>query len=381
MKIQRERMPEVVAKDDSIPPFSNTPTLSNDVSSANPAQYGHDFGSLHIFAPENTQESKQTSQSSEKGLNDSINLVMQRSFDSGQTGKADDPNQQNQVTPGQTTPNQPSNNDPNTNANANTSGTVDPLEGTAPNPKIGGDSVEGSSEQNNADGLWQVQANLEFYEAGVDQRYLGTVTTKHDPVNGALNLGSQIARGGVTIGADNFGEERAQYKADNIHFTADAARKVVNISARMLLDIHWDVNSHGKTHISGPTDAAVTSTTWRAIADDLRPDGTGRPTRATYWAQDLTERHEQFHASDDISRARIFLPTAQAFVSAQTVDTSKDINPQVSAHIEQARTQVEADGWAYYGTGGENRAYADGKAQYQARTAAIEARAKTEKWA
>jgi hypothetical protein len=41
---------------------------------------------------------------------------------------------------------------------------------------------------------------------------------------------------------------------------------------------------------------------------------------------------------------------------------------------------VKADGWAWYGAGGEDRAYADGKGSYQGRVDAISKRATSEGW-
>jgi hypothetical protein len=122
----------------------------------------------------------------------------------------------------------------------------------------------------------------------------------------------------------------------------------------------------------------VTKDTWSDVAKDLKPDATGRPARATYWAPDLTEKHEKFHSTDDIGRANLYLPTAQADLNAQAVDAPDDA--KVQALVEGARAKVKADGWAWYNGGGEDRAYADGKSSYQARADAISARATKEKW-
>ena len=206
-----------------------------------------------------------------------------------------------------------------------------------------------------------------------------------DAVGSTVNFGSKVTEGGATPGAGEFGVENVTYKADNTSWKQDKATNTVNVETRIFLDIGWGVHSLGRTNVPGPNDPVVKKDTWTAIRDDLKPDGTGRPTRSTYWAKDLTEKHEKFHASDDIQRSRLYIPTAKAYLDAQTVDGSSaaKIEADVRKHVEKVRSDVEADGWAYYdraGGAGENRAYADGKASYQKRVDDISARATTEKW-
>jgi hypothetical protein len=200
-----------------------------------------------------------------------------------------------------------------------------------------------------------------------------------DAVNHALTVGSQLTEDASAPGPGEFGVEKVKYKVDNIKWTHHAAAKTVDVNARIFLDITWGVHSLGRTDVPSPTDAIVKKDTWKAIADDLRPDGTGRPTRDKYWAQDLTRKHENFHATDDIGRANLYLPTARTWLTAQSVSAGS-VEADVKALLETMRGNVEADGWAWYGTGGEDRAYADGKSSYAGRVTAIEAAAVTNKW-
>lgn len=234
----------------------------------------------------------------------------------------------------------------------------------------------------------RVKAQLSI-DARAGNRPLASWESKADAVKGGLAFGSVVARGGATLAAKDFGAEEVTYKVDSTKWTHDAKAKTVEISSRIFLDIHWDTQSRGRTNVSGPADPAVTSATWKPIADDLNPDGTGRPTRSTHWAQDLTERHEQFHASDDIGRAKLYVPTAEAWLAAQTIAVPSGLTKHflVTAEVVKlmatVRSNVEADGFAYYdkaGGAGENRAYADGKSSYQTRSDDIRARAVTEKW-
>jgi hypothetical protein len=200
-----------------------------------------------------------------------------------------------------------------------------------------------------------------------------------DAINHAITVGSKLTEDAGAPGPDEFGVEKVKYKIDNIKWTHHPDTKTVDVNARVFLDITWGVHSLEHTNVPGANDAVVTKTTWKEIADDLRPDGTGRPTRDKYWAEDLTRKHENFHATDDIGRATLYLPTARTWLTAQTVSAGS-VEADVKAHLETMRANIEADGWAWYGTGGEDRAYADGKSSYAGRVTGIEALAVTNKW-
>ena len=195
-----------------------------------------------------------------------------------------------------------------------------------------------------------------------------------DPVASTLALGNKVEQKGAV---SPFGAEYVTYKVDNISWAAAAGK--VTINARVFLDITWNTNSGGKTPIMTANDAAVTAVTWKKVADDLQTDATGRPSRTTYWAPALTEKHERFHAQDDIDRATLYLPTAKADLDAKTI-AAPATDAKVRTLLDAMKDKVKADGWAWYGAGGENRAYADGKASYDALSADVTARATTEGW-
>ena len=135
----------------------------------------------------------------------------------------------------------------------------------------------------------------------------------------------------------------------------------------------------GRTDIPSAAAPTVSDKTWRAIYADLQPDDSGRPDRRHYWAEDITSRHEKFHATDDIGRARLYVPTAQAWLSAQSV-SAKNIDKDTEALMRTVQQNVQADAEAYYQAGGEDRAYGDGKAIYQHRVDAVHDRALKEGW-
>jgi hypothetical protein len=201
---------------------------------------------------------------------------------------------------------------------------------------------------------------------------------KADAVKGNVGLGNKVTHAGA-VGAGAFGEEHAKYQAKNTDFkqTKAAGRDVLEVKSTMFLDIEWNTHNLGRKDVPGPKSAVVTKDTYSDVVSDLTPDATGRPKRTNYWAADLTSKHEQFHASDDIAQARLYLQTLKAWMNTQNVAAD---NASVTALVEQARGKIEADGWDHYNNGGEDRAYGDGKASYQDRVDKISARATKEGW-
>ena len=207
----------------------------------------------------------------------------------------------------------------------------------------------------------------------------GRGRARPDAINQVVSVGSKLTEDASAPGPGEFGVEKVTYKVDNIIWTHRPATKTVDVNARIFLDIKWGVHSLGNTNVSGSTDAAVTKTTWKEIADDLRPDGTGRPTRDKYWAEDLTRRHEKFHATDDIGRANTYLPTARAWLGTQTVSAGS-VEADVKAHLESMRAKVEADGWPGTEPAARIAHTPTARASYAGRVTGIEALAATNKW-
>jgi hypothetical protein len=245
--------------------------------------------------------------------------------------------------------------------------------------KIG--AVVGSAATARTDGTRPLRVNARLSVDGDIAHEPGlTGSARTDAVKGSLQFGSSVTRGGITVPSSAFGVEMPTFKVDSISWTiAAAAPNMVNLHGRVFVDCKWDVHNLGRTDIPNATAAAVTDKTWKTIHADLEPDSSGRPTRSKYWAEDITSRHERFHATDDIGRARLYVPAAQAWLNAQTVspaNTDKDVD----ALMRKVQEDVQADAEAYYQSGGEDRAYGDGKPVYQQRVDGVRDRALQEGW-
>jgi len=130
----------------------------------------------------------------------------------------------------------------------------------------------------------------------------------------------------------------------------------------------------------------VTSATYCAIIGDLTPDATGRPTRATYWSNSITTKHENFHVGEWRTSLGARWPSFQTAVEAMTGAYSCNANSPANALAQQQAAITAAfstmfnqahQDWIALG---EDPAYADGKASYQALVDAVCARARTANW-
>lgn len=148
----------------------------------------------------------------------------------------------------------------------------------------------------------------------------------------------------------------------------------------------------GKIDIASANDAAITADTWKAVADDLTPDGNGRAPRKRYISSRLAEAHETFHAKDYMSVA-VAYGQKQVKQAAKLADRSA-LAKAFSKHGQVARETMgdliefyagggrrapsevleDTNEEAYLARPGEARAFADGLPRYQALADAIRAR-------
>ena len=141
--------------------------------------------------------------------------------------------------------------------------------------------------------------------------------------------------------------------------------------------ITWGVHptTDNETDISGDTDADITKTNYPDIVKDLTPNMSssgGRPPRNHFWAKDLTEIHEKFHADDVKKQAPGAITTAVNWLKTKTASSVADVTTLVN-QIPDRVVQTLAAGM---GEPGEVRAYGDGAAAYTTRSEAIDKRGK-----
>jgi hypothetical protein len=127
----------------------------------------------------------------------------------------------------------------------------------------------------------------------------------------------------------------------------------------------------GQIDIDSDTDADIDSGNYTTVVSDLTPDITdlkGRPPRTKFFAKDLTVRHERFHCTDGETHAQSGVNLAQAWLDSQAAGSVGAVNTllaQVPARVIATRQA------AMTYPGREERAYADGVAEYRTRATAI----------
>ena len=191
-----------------------------------------------------------------------------------------------------------------------------------------------------------------------------------------LTMSLQIEQGGA--GPSGFGVTRSTAAITNVDITPNSGTYVV--TGDFEYRIRWQVRSgtgpSSQVDIEDENDDDIKACNYQLVASDLTPNmssNNGRPPRTNFWAEDLTERHEIFHAGDRSTYGRDGATAAKNWLDAQTATSAASIR---STLIPQAVTEGERVINTLMATppGKEERAYGDGAPLYQARADAIKAK-------
>ncbi len=147
------------------------------------------------------------------------------------------------------------------------------------------------------------------------------------------------------------------------------------VSATVTQQILWQVRAatgpSGQVNVTSSLDPVITAANWQTVANDLTPDMAdlnGRPPRSQFWAKDLTEQHEGFHANDRKTRAPGALRLASNWLGTQQAADPAG----VQALLQQIPGRMVATVSAGMTMPGkEERAYGDGAGAYSRRATAI----------
>ena len=241
---------------------------------------------------------------------------------------------------------------------------------------------------------FKVNANITMVEhtgneAPVESSFVAYDMPTSFKVGSNLDFGSQTEAGGIGIPGDAFGYSAPTITVDNIKWTIDPASASIAITARIHVWVNWAIRSNGKTDINSGDEDSINANNWEYVIKDLRPDtGGGQPARGVFYSSTTTVKHELFHAKEYIASAQGQIPAMAAFLAGKTVNLPEDkssnypsvIGGQVSTMMSEVRDKVEKGVRDKYNGGGEDRAYGDGKGDYNAIIANIEKRAKAKGW-
>lgn len=199
------------------------------------------------------------------------------------------------------------------------------------------------------------------------------VVEESDAVAPSLTYSGTVGARATAPSAELFGVTSTDVKmtgltAAAVPAAAGAAAGTFKVTGGADVSAKWSVHSRGRIDVPYFAAPAVTATTYPKVASDLKPnmasDG-GRPPRREYWAQDLTERHEQFHANERTGKygraAFEFAKTWLASQSASTADEATTLAKKVPAKMFESYD-------ASFAPGKEDRAYGDGASAYRVRS-------------
>jgi len=195
-----------------------------------------------------------------------------------------------------------------------------------------------------------------------------------DAVSSTLSYTGDVSRGGGA--PSGFGVTRSRLGRWKNVVVGPASGGAFPVTADLTYTILWQVRGGtgpgGQVDIPNASAAVLHQGNYADAARDLTPnmgDLGGRPPRAAFWAEDLTERHELFHADERSRFGGEGVTRAQTWLNGQTAATQTEVTTlltrartdTLSAHIASKMTYP----------GKEERAYGDGAALYQARAAEI----------
>lgn len=141
--------------------------------------------------------------------------------------------------------------------------------------------------------------------------------------------------------------------------------------------VYTSAGPRNQVNIEGPDDPQIKKGNFPQVATDLTPGSDGRPPRNQFWSRDLTIAHEQFHVVDGQNICRQAVAGEQAQLDQQQAASMDEVQALLKPIPGRIITTREAGMKA----GGEDRAYAAGKAAYQSRADAIRANGKANKYA
>jgi hypothetical protein len=183
---------------------------------------------------------------------------------------------------------------------------------------------------------------------------------------------------GAVPGADEFG----------VTWPGDMALKGIKVRkipmmARFLVtatleqEVKWGVcqgtGPTGEVNIGSILSSNLTSANYKQAASDLTPDSSdlnGRPPRTQFWAQDITEQHEKYHADDCVSRGPGAVDVASTWLGTQLAADKAAVKTLLDEVPDRAFTALMA---AMAFPAREERAYGDGSGAYSRRVAGIKA--------
>jgi hypothetical protein len=161
--------------------------------------------------------------------------------------------------------------------------------------------------------------------------------------------------------------------------SATTENKVFKVELVIDNKISYWVDSGNRTDIASDSDPRITQTNYSTVVSDLTPSPTAvknattnlyknQPPRTQFWAEDLTLKHERFHAAEDVKFGKQGAIIGHDWLNTQTASKMDDIGPMLHTVAKKVAAKIDQEMAV---PGSENRAYDDGAPDYTARATAI----------
>jgi hypothetical protein len=192
-----------------------------------------------------------------------------------------------------------------------------------------------------------------------------------DSISSALTLKSGVTQTGPPPPPKLFGLTQTN-KFEFSEVKATRMGGTYKVTATFDPALTFQVTSQGRTDISSEFDSNITQNNYDIVASDLTPNMSvenGTPPRTRFWAEDLTIKHERFHAADFEASAQSGLTLAENWLNTKTATSATELNfLLVQALVEKVKPAIDV-GMAKPGS--EERAYGNGAPAYLDRANAI----------
>ena len=202
------------------------------------------------------------------------------------------------------------------------------------------------------------------------------VPQQTDAISSSLAYQSKISQDGA-VEPGEFGTTTPQYRLLEPH--ADLKDRVYYLTGTVDAQIAFQVDGRNRTDIASETDPDITQANYPDVVKDLTPSPAAvnqggkklfknQPPRERFWAEDLTIKHECFHADEDVKFGREGTTVAQNWLNRQTAQSLDDVGKLIQPAIDMVTATVRMK-MAYPAR--EERAYNAGAPAYASRAQAI----------
>jgi hypothetical protein len=200
-----------------------------------------------------------------------------------------------------------------------------------------------------------------------------------DKIASTFEYKSSITQQDPPPGPGLFGITRPFYAFEKPGPSATQTAGTFNVTGTIVAQITFQVAGPNRTDIASDTDPDITQQNYPTVVSDLTPSpaavNTGglslfknQPPRTKFWAEDLTIKHERFHAAENVKFGQEGVTLAQNWLNKQTARTYDEVGalldrvtPKIARKVDTKMTLPDR----------ELRAYADGAPDYLVRAKAI----------